>query len=306
MKKGIVIKSTGSFYTVRISEDEELACSIRGRLRTKGIRSTNPVAVGDWVDVEEDKDGCVITHIHERKNYLIRKSTNLSKESHIIASNIDQAVIIITISHPETSAVFIDRFLATCEAYTIRAILIFNKIDIYNEQEQAELEELIGLYEHIGYDCYAVSAKENTNIGEVKDIFQDKTTVLSGISGVGKSSLVNRIEPGLNLKTGTISTTHNTGKHTTTFAEMFPLSGGGFIIDTPGIRSFGMIDMKKEEISHYFPEIFKYSKDCRFHNCTHLHEPGCAVIEAIQEGHIHEKRYFSYISMMEEDGEKYR
>lgn len=306
MAQGIVIKSTGSWYSVRKENGETVECRIRGKLRMKGIRTTNPVAVGDHVDFEEDKDGSVITHIRERRNYIIRKSTNLSKESHIIASNIDQAIIIATISHPVTSTVFIDRFLATAEAYNIPAVLIFNKVDLYTPPEMEQLEEVTEIYRKIGYPVYTVSAETGSNCERLAELLKNKTSVLSGMSGVGKSSLINRIEPELDLKTANISEAHNTGKHTTTFAEMFPLSGGGFIIDTPGLRSFGLIDVQKEEISHFFPEIFKASEHCRFYNCTHLHEPGCAVIEAVENEEISGSRYWSYLSMMEESGEKYR
>ncbi|GHV68647.1 putative ribosome biogenesis GTPase RsgA [Bacteroidia bacterium] len=307
--EGIVIKSTGSFYVVRIGGVGEAICSIRGKLRLKGFRTTNPVTVGDIVDVDmenEAKGDFVITHIHERKNYLIRKSTNLSKESHILAANIDQVLVLVTLSQPETSTVFIDRFLVTAEAYNITAILCFNKIDLYSDEELTALKSLKRSYQKAGYDCYEISVTENRNLNELSCVLKDKTTVLAGLSGVGKSSLINKLEPTLNLKTDDISEAHNTGKHTTTFAEMFPLHGGGYIIDTPGIRSFGLIDMKKEELSHYFPEIFKASEDCRFYNCTHIHEPGCAVLKAVKEGGISESRYLSYCSLMEDEGGKYR
>lgn len=306
MEKGVVIKSTGSWYIVKKENGEVADCRIRGKFRMEGIRTTNPVAVGDTVEIESGNDGCVITRIAERRNYLIRKSTNLSKEAHIIASNVDQAILITTISHPEIPTVFIDRFLATTEAYRIPAALVFNKTDLYSEEDRAKLEEQIKIYTSIGYPCLTVSATTGQDIGKLRDLLKDKTTVLSGMSGVGKSSIINRIEPGLSLKVATISNAHDTGKHTTTFAEMFSLTGGGAIIDTPGIRSFGLIDMKKEEISHFFPEIFKHAKDCRFYNCTHIHEPGCSVIEAVQSGEISESRYWSYLSMMEDSGEKYR
>ncbi len=305
MTRGVVTKSTGSLCTVRTEQGEEIACGIRGKLRTKGIRSTNPVAVGDAVELEEENGVFRITRIGERRNYLIRKSTNLSKESHILAANVDQAMILVTINHPETSTVFIDRFLVTAEAYRIPAVVIFNKTDLYTPAESNRLEELSGIYTAIGYPCHAVSVLENRNIEAIRQVLQGKTTVISGISGVGKSSLINAVEPELKLKTASISLSHDTGRHTTTFAEMFTLRDGGAIIDTPGIRSFGMIDMKREEISHYFPEIFRYAAECRFYNCTHLHEPGCAVVEAIRQGAISESRYFSYLSLMEEDG-KYR
>lgn len=305
MEKGTVIKSTGSWYMVRLEDGRLAECRIRGKFRLEGIRTTNPVAVGDIVEVEEGQDGDVITRIEPRKNYIIRKSTNLSKESHILASNVDQALLIVTITHPVTSTVFIDRFLASAEAYNIPVVLVFNKLDLYDEEDRAMWGGLSAIYEKIGYPCYGISTISGENIRQVKELLKNKVSVLSGLSGVGKSSLINRIEPGLALKTAGISDAHDSGKHTTTFAEMFPLSEGGYIIDTPGIRSFGTIDMKKEEISHYFPEIFAKAKECRFYNCTHTHEPGCAVLEAVEKDDISESRYVSYLSMMEESG-KYR
>lgn len=300
-----MIKSTGSWYMVRLEDGRLAECRIRGKFRLEGIRTTNPVAVGDIVEVEEGQDGDVITRIEPRKNYIIRKSTNLSKESHILASNVDQALLIVTITHPVTSTVFIDRFLASAEAYNIPVVLVFNKLDLYDEEDRVMWGGLSAIYEKIGYPCYGVSTISGENIRQVKELLKNKVSVLSGLSGVGKSSLINRIEPGLALKTAGISDAHDSGKHTTTFAEMFPLSEGGYIIDTPGIRSFGTIDMKKEEISHYFPEIFAKAKECRFYNCTHTHEPGCAVLEAVEKDEISESRYVSYLSMMEESG-KYR
>ncbi len=305
MEKGVVVKSTGSWYMVRLENGILVECRIRGKFRIEGIRTTNPVAVGDVVGVEENNDGWVITVIEPRKNYIIRKATNLSKESHIIASNVDQALLVVTVNHPVTSTVFIDRFLAGSEAYNIPAILVFNKIDLYAEEDQVMLGELMAIYRKIGYSCFGVSALTGENIDKIRMLLKDKVTVLSGLSGVGKSSLINCIEPVLKLKTAMISDAHDSGKHTTTFAEMFPLSEGGSIIDTPGIRSFGTVDMKKEEISHFFPEIFVKSSDCRFYNCTHTHEPGCAVLEAIEKDEISESRYSSYLSMLEESG-KYR
>ncbi len=306
MEKGIVIKSTGSWYLVKRTNGEIIEARIRGKLRTKGLRTTNPVAVGDIVSLEKNEDNFVITEIGERRNYIIRKSTNLSKEAHIIASNVDQTLLIATINHPVTSAVFIDRILATTEAYNIPAILVFNKSDLYDNTDREKATELITIYSEIGYRCLQVSAVTGQNITELRELLKDKVTVLSGMSGVGKSTLINCIEPQLQLKTASISDSHDTGKHTTTFAEMFPLNEGGYIVDTPGVRSFGIIDMEKEEISHFFPEIFRVSKHCRFYNCTHIHEPGCAVIEAVQNGRISESRYWSYLSMMEESKEKYR
>ena len=305
MEKAIVVKSTGSWYIVRLEDGRSVECRIRGKFRMEGIRTTNPVAVGDIVQVEENQDGYVITAIDKRKNYIIRKSTNLSKESHILASNVDQALLIVTVNYPITSTVFIDRFLASAEAYNIPVVLLFNKSDLYDEEDRALYGGLSAIYEKIGYPCYEVSALTGKNIPLVRQLLKDKITVLSGLSGVGKSSLINRLEPGLELKTAVISDAHDSGKHTTTFAEMFCLSGGGYLIDTPGIRSFGTVDMKKEEISHFFPEIFAKASECRFYNCTHTHEPGCAVIEAVGQDEISESRYASYLSMLEESG-KYR
>lgn len=305
METGIVMKSTGSWYTVRSEGGETVECRMRGKFRMEGVRTTNPIAVGDRVNIEQSSEGYVITGIEKRRNYIIRKSTNLSKEAHIIASNVDQALLIVTVNHPVTSTVFIDRFLASAEAYNVPAVLVFNKTDLYDEEDLALLGGLMMIYRQIGYPCYRVSAATGQHIEEVREVLQGKITVLSGLSGVGKSSLINRIEPGLELRTASISRAHDSGKHTTTFAEMFPLSGGGFIIDTPGIRSFGTVDMKKEEISHFFPEIFARAGECRFYNCTHTHEPGCAVLEAVEQEEISESRYASYLSMLEESG-KYR
>lgn len=272
----------------------------------KGIKTTNPVAVGDVVEIEAGAEGGVISQIMDRKNYIIRKSTNLSKEAHIIAANVDQAMLVVTVNHPVTSTVFIDRFLASVEAYRIPAVLVFNKIDLYGEDDLLMLGALTQVYMQAGYECLHVSSLTGEGIEDVVAAMKDKITVFSGLSGVGKSSLVNRVEPGLDLKVAEISESHDTGKHTTTFAEMFPLSFGGYIVDTPGIRAFGLIHMEKNEISHYFPEIFKRATDCKYYNCTHIHEPGCAVLEAVENGEISESRYFSYVSMFEEGEEKYR
>ena len=298
------MKSTGSWYSVRMESGEVLDCRIKGKFRMKGIKTTNPVAVGDVVEVEVNPDGAVINRIEDRKNYIIRKSTNLSKEAHIIAANVDQAVLVVTVNHPVTSTVFIDRFLASVEAYRIPAILMFNKIDLYDDEDLLLLGALTQIYMQAGYECLHVSSLTGEGMEDVVTALKDKVTVFSGLSGVGKSSLINRVEPG--LKVAEISDSHDTGKHTTTFAEMFPLSFGGYIVDTPGIRAFGLIHMEKTEISHYFPEIFKRASECRFYNCTHIHEPGCAVLEAVEKGEISESRYFSYVSMFEEGDEKYR
>lgn len=305
MQKGIVVKSTGSWYIVRMDGGETVECRIRGRFRIEGIRTTNPVAVGDCVVVETGAEGGVITGIEPRKNYIIRKSTNLSKESHILAANVDQALLVVTVNHPVTSTVFIDRFLASAEAYNIPTVMVFNKVDLYDEEDQALLGGLMAIYRKVGYTCLGVSAVRDEGVDAVRELLKGKVTVLSGLSGVGKSTLINRVEPGLDLKTAMISDAHDSGKHTTTFAEMFSLTGGGSIIDTPGVRSFGVVDMKKEEISHFFPEIFACAGECRFYNCTHTHEPGCAVLEAVEAGEVSESRYASYLSMLEESG-KYR
>ena len=304
--RGTVVKSTGSWYSVRLESGEQVECRIKGKFRMKGIKTTNPVAVGDVVEIEAGAEGGVISQIMDRKNYIIRKSTNLSKEAHIIAANVDQAMLVVTVNHPVTSTVFIDRFLASVEAYRIPAVLVFNKIDLYGEDDLLMLGALTPVYMQAGYECLHVSSLTGEGIEDVVAAMKDKITVFSGLSGVGKSSLVNRVEPGLDLKVAEISESHDTGKHTTTFAEMFPLSFGGYIVDTPGIRAFGLIHMEKNEISHYFPEIFKRATDCKYYNCTHIHEPGCAVLEAVENGEISESRYFSYVSMFEEGEEKYR
>lgn len=308
MRKGLVIKNTGSWYLVRTEEGENIDCKIKGNFRLKEIRNTNPVAVGDRVVIIKNNEGTAfICEIEERVNYIIRKSSNLSKQSHIIAANIDRCCLIITINYPITSTVFIDRFLASAEAYNIPVTLVFNKIDIYDEADLEYLDAIIDLYKHIGYDSIKISALKKDGIQSLEDIIKNKITLFSGHSGVGKSTLINSLVPESNVKTGTISSYHNKGMHTTTFSEMIELADGGFIIDTPGIKGFGAVAMEKEEISHYFREIFDFSKKCRFHNCLHVHEPGCAVREAVENHRISESRYKSYLSMMEEENnEKYR
>ncbi|MDQ2179353.1 ribosome small subunit-dependent GTPase A [Marinifilum breve] len=307
MKEGLVIKSTGSWYTVKTNDGEIHNCRIKGRFRMEGIRTTNPIAVGDRVNFEEDKESKVIVSIHDRKNYIIRKSSNLSKHSQIIASNVDQAFLIVTVNYPLTTTTFIDRFLAAAEAYRIPVRLIFNKIDRYRPNDMDRLDELKGIYEKIGYKCYEISAKNGTHLDIIKDALKDNINLLSGHSGVGKSTLINAIQPGLDLKTGEISEAHSQGKHTTTFSEMFELDFGGYIIDTPGIRGFGTIDMEKEEMSHFFPEIFETSQECQFNNCSHIHEPKCAVKAAVEAGEISITRYESYLGMvMEDEDSKYR
>ncbi len=305
-KEGLVIKSTGSRYTVLLADNTRVICRIRGKLRLDGIKSTNPVSVGDRVFFDTEGEEGVIYEIQERKNYVIRRSSNLSKESHILAANVDQAVLIVTINYPITTRVFVDRFIAASEAYRIPVKLVFNKLDRYDRKHQLILEEWRELYEGIGYQTLAVSAKKQDDLEEVKALLKDRVSVLSGHSGVGKSTLVNRIEPGLNLKTAEISDAHHTGKHTTTFAEMHPLSFGGYIIDTPGIRGFGLVHIEKEELYHFFTEIFKAAGDCKFHNCSHSNEPGCMVKQAVEEGRIAWSRYESYLSILQNSNEKYR
>ncbi|MBN2662883.1 MAG: ribosome small subunit-dependent GTPase A [Bacteroidales bacterium] len=304
--KGIVYKSTGSWYYIK-SGNEKFKCKIRGKLRTKGFKSTNPIAVGDYVffDIEEDNTG-VITEIAERKNSIVRQATNLSRTTHIIASNVDQAVIIVSLNEPETPVEFIDRFLISCEVYNIPAKIIFNKIDIYEQKHIDLVIELTETYENIGYECLSISVKENINIQAVKNLLKDKTSAIAGNSGVGKSSLINAISSELNLKTTEVSNKHKTGKHTTTFAEMFELKFGGFVIDTPGIKAFGTDFIEKELIAQNFPEMFELLSQCKYHNCKHIDEPGCAVKEAFENGEIAYTRYKSYLNIMLEESGKHR
>ena len=306
--KGLVVKNTGSWYTVRTDDGQLIESKIKGNFRLKGIRSTNPVAVGDRVELVVNQEGTAfITAIDDRRNYIIRKSQNLSKQSHIIAANVDQAFLIVTINYPQTSTTFIDRFLASAEAYRVPVILVFNKTDLLDEDERRYQQMMMTLYENIGYQCIAISAENGTGVEVLESLLQGKTTVLSGNSGVGKSTLINRLVPGVSLRTAEISDAHNTGQHTTTFSEMIELPGGGYLIDTPGIKGFGTFDMEPEELTSYFKEIFRFSKDCRFSNCTHTHEPGCAVLQALENHYIAQSRYQSYLSMMEDkDGGKYR
>lgn len=306
--RGLVIKNTGSWYLVRTDENKDVECKIRGSFRLKEIRSTNPITVGDRVSIIMNEDGTgVITEIEARKNYIIRRSSNLSKQSHIIASNLDLCFLIVTVSKPVTTTVFIDRFLASAEAYRIPVNLLFNKIDICDEDEIEYMEALINLYEYIGYPCYKISAKNSTGLDILNDRLKDQITLFSGHSGVGKSTLINAIVPNATLRTGDISNYHGKGMHTTTFSEMLELPQGGFIIDTPGIKGFGTVDMNPEEISHYFTEIFKFSHNCRFNNCMHINEPGCAVREAVENHYISESRYKSYINILEDEtNDKYR
>jgi ribosome biogenesis GTPase len=299
---GTVIRSTGSWSTVMLQDGRIVECRLRGQYRIKGLRTTSPISVGDKVVVrlEADENAGVIDKIQERKNYIIRKSVNLSKEAHIIASNVDQALIIATVHQPRTSFGFIDRFLCTSEAYNIPASVILNKLDLNQSKKLSELQEnYVNCYGSIGYPVFAVSALDGTGIDNLKDWMKDKVTLVAGHSGVGKSTFINALVPDLDLKTSEISEMHNKGTHTTTFAEMFPLPHGGYIIDTPGIKEFGMIDMDIYEVSHYFPEIFSLSSNCKFNNCVHRNEPGCAVLAALEENAIPESRYSSYISILE-------
>jgi ribosome biogenesis GTPase len=307
---GIVYKSTGSWYNVKADNNQIYVCRIKGKFRMKGIKSTNPIAVGDVVDFEIDETSDAITgsihHIHDRKNYIVRKSVNLSKQTHIIASNIDIVFLIVTINNPITTTSFIDRFLVTAEAYHIKAVLLFNKIDTFGEAMSDEQLFLQHVYTQIGYDCLRVSAKNGKGLDKLKEMMQGKVCMFSGHSGVGKSTLVNALEPTLNLKTKEISDLHQQGQHTTTFAEMFDLTFGSKIIDTPGIRGFGIVDMEKQEIKGYFPEFFKLEDQCKFNNCLHKEEPNCAIKKALEEDKIAWSRYRSYLQILEGDEEQYR
>ena len=306
--KGLVIKNTGSWYSVKTDTGKVVECKIKGNFRLKGIRSTNPVAVGDNVEIALNSEGTAfITHIEERRNYIIRKSQNLSKQSHILAANVDQAFLIVTVNYPQTSTTFIDRFLASAEAYSVPVVLVFNKCDILSDDERHYQQSMIHLYETIGYECREVSAATGEGVDGLHELLKGNITLLSGNSGVGKSTLINKILPEANLRTAEISDAHNTGMHTTTFSEMLELPEGGYIIDTPGIKGFGTFNMEPEELTSYFPEIFHFSKGCKFSNCTHTHEPGCAVLKAIDDHFIAQSRYQSYLNMLEDkDENKYR
>ncbi|KAB2859165.1 MAG: ribosome small subunit-dependent GTPase A [Flavobacteriales bacterium] len=302
--KGIVIKSTGSWYNVKLENGSTIEARIQGKFRLKGIRSTNPVAVGDIVTIKQEEGASVITEIADRRNYIVRKSINLSKRSHIIAANVDQAILIVTISQPKTTSGFMDRFLVSAEAYHIPTIIVFNKTDIYTPEELSELENLMAIYTSIGYKCLSVSATEGTNLEQLKTVLKNRTSVISGHSGVGKSTLLNKLEPTLNLKTSEISEMHEQGKHTTTFAEMFDLSFGGHLIDTPGVKAFGLIDFDKSDLSHYFLEMRAILDNCQFNNCQHINEPKCAVKDAVVKNEIADFRYNNYLSMYNDDEEE--
>ena len=305
--RGLVVKNTGSWYTVLTDDGQLIDCKIKGNFRLKGIRSTNPVAVGDRVQIVPNNEGTAfITEIEDRRNYIIRKSINLSKQSHIIAANVDQAILVVTVANPQTSTTFIDRFLASAEAYRVPVILAFNKTDLLDEDMRRYQEAMVNLYQTVGYECHQISANTGDGVEALIPLLKGKITLLSGNSGVGKSTLINRLVPDANLRTSEISDAHNTGQHTTTFSEMIRLDEG-WLIDTPGIKGFGTFDMEPEELTSYFKEIFHFSKDCRFSNCTHTHEPGCAVLKALEDHYIAESRYQSYLSMLEDKDEgKYR
>ena len=305
--KGLVVKNTGSWYVVRTDDGQLLNCKVKGNFRLRGIRSTNPVAVGDRVEVR----GEFIVEIEDRRNYIIRRSQNLSKQSHILAANIDQALLVVTVNRPQTSTTFIDRFLASAEAYRVPVVLVFNKTDLLDDDERHYQQMMVTLYETIGYECRQISAATGEGVEMLRPMLENKITLLSGNSGVGKSTLINRLVPGVQLRTAEISEAHNTGMHTTTFSEMIPLpatsEAPSYLIDTPGIKGFGTFDMEPEELTSYFKEIFKFSHECRFSNCTHTHEPGCAVLKALDNHYIAESRYQSYLSMLQDKDEgKYR
>jgi ribosome biogenesis GTPase len=297
--QGLITKNTGSWYQVKTNEGSFYDCKIKGNLRLLDIRSTNPIAVGDFVEFTINQDGIgMIAEIHDRKNYIVRRSSNLSKQSHILAANLDLVVLVVTINYPETSTVFIDRFIASAEAYNVPACILINKMDLYSEDEIKYSEAIKDLYESLFYPVFTVSAKDKLSLRNFTTYLKNKTTLISGNSGVGKSTVINAILPTSKAKTGEISSYHNKGMHTTTFSEMYELENGGLIIDTPGIKGFGTVDMEETEISHYFKEIFKSSKECRFTNCTHVHEPGCAVLTAVKNHQISTSRYQGYLSIL--------
>lgn len=305
--KGLVIRNTGSDLRVRGDDGVFYDCKVKGKLRIQGFRSTSPVAIGDRVGIIERRDGWLIESVEERRNYIVRKPANLSKQLHIIAANIDLALILVTVNHPETNLVFLDRFLATAQAYNVPSCLVFNKTDIYDEAETEYLDALVRLYSGIGYPCFRISALLGQGIDELRQATEGKICLLSGNSGVGKSSLLNALDPEIQAKVGKISDVHDKGMHTTSYSEMFDIGNGTYIIDTPGIKGFNTVDMKPEEVGHYFPEIFRISKDCRYGDCSHTHEPGCAVMQALEEHRISESRYHSYLSILDDYSEgKYR
>lgn len=306
---GLVIKCTGNSCIVRTDAGQLVECLVKGNFRIRGIKSTNPVAVGDLVEITVPEKGntAFITEIGERRNYIVRRSSNLSKQSHVLASNLDQCLLVVTVCHPETSTVFIDRFLATAQAYRIPVIILFNKQDLLEDDDVEKTERMCELYESIGYICMRCDALHGQGTDGLMELVEGRTTLVSGNSGVGKSTIINALIPNAKLRTGKISEKHDTGMHTTTFSEMLELPGGGWLIDTPGVKGFGSYDMKREEIGHYFPEIFECAKMCRYGNCTHTTEPGCAVMEAVATGKVSESRYASYLSMMDDgDEDKYR
>ena len=308
--RGLVYKSTGSWYSVKTPTNEQFDCRIKGKFRLDGIKSTNPIAVGDYVDFELEKNSDVVTgvinNICERKNYVLRKSVNLSKQTHILASNIDVVFLIITISSPVTSTNFIDRFLLTSNAYSINTILLFNKIDLLDKVEKKILKKLIDIYTNIGYECYEISAKNQYNIDKVQSLMKDKVSMFGGHSGVGKSTLINSLQPNLNLRTNNISVQHAQGQHTTTNAELYDLDFGAKIIDTPGIRGFGIVDFNKSDIKNYFPEFYKLVNQCKFNDCMHVNEPKCIVKQSVDEGTIANSRYENYLQILEDDKSSYR
>ena len=306
--RGLVVRNTGSWYTVRTDDGQLVECKVKGNFRLKGIRSTNPVAVGDRVQLVPNAEGTAfITEIEDRRNYIIRKSQNLSKQSHILAANVDLALLVVTVNYPQTSTTFIDRFLASAEAYRVPVVLVFNKSDLLSDDDARLQQLMMQLYRGIGYDCCAISAQTGEGVEELCPRLDGQITLLSGNSGVGKSTLINRLVPGVNLRTAELSEAWGMGMHTTTFSEMIELPAGGYLIDTPGIKGFGTFDMEPEELTSYFPEMFRFARDCRFSNCTHTHEPGCAVLQALENHYIAQSRYQSYLSMMaDKDESKYR